>query len=96
MLDLGRFALTKVDADKGAFRTPTLRHIAKTAPYMHDGRIRTLKEVVDFYVGGGSSNPNLDKEIKELKLNGRERADLVEFLESLTGATPSDSGPPAS
>lgn len=94
ILDLGRFEQTKVDADKGAFRTPTLRNIAKTAPYMHDGRIRSLKEVVDFYVGGGSSNPNLDKEIKELKLNGRERDDLVEFMESLTGSTPSDSGPP--
>jgi cytochrome c peroxidase len=94
ILDLGRFDQTKVEADKGAFRTPTLRNIAKTAPYMHDGRIRTLKEVVDFYVGGGSSNPNLDKEIKELKLNGRERADLVEFMESLTGSTPANSGPP--
>ena len=95
MLDLGRFDQTKIEADKGAFRTPTLRNIAKTAPYMHDGRIHTLKEVVDFYVGGGSSNPQLDKEIKELKLNGRERADLVEFLESLTGSIPPDSGPPS-
>ena len=95
ILDLGRFDQTKLAADKGAFRTPTLRNIAKTAPYMHDGRIQTLKAVVDFYVGGGSSNPQLDKEIKELKLTGRERADLVEFLESLTGSTPPDSGPPS-
>ncbi len=93
MLDMGRFDQTKAEADKGAFRTPTLRNIAKTAPYMHDGRLRTLKEVVDFYAGGGSSNPQLDKEIKELKLNGRDRADLVEFLESLTGSTPANSGP---
>ncbi len=94
LLDVGRFEETKLEADRGAFRTPTLRNIAQTAPYMHDGRLQTLKEVVDFYVGGGSSNPNLDKEIKELKLNGRERADLVEFLKSLTGSTPSASGPP--
>ena len=94
MPDLGRYEQTKLEADKGAFRTPTLRNIAKTFPYMHDGRIRTLKEVVDFYAGGGSSNPHLDKEIKELRISGRERADLVEFLESLTGSIPPDSGPP--
>jgi len=95
MLDGGRFDQTKAEADKGAFRTPTLRNIALTAPYMHDGSVHTLKQVVDFYVGGGTSNPHLDKEIKELKLNGTERADLVEFLKSLTGSTPPDSGPTA-
>ncbi|MBL8214833.1 MAG: c-type cytochrome [Bryobacterales bacterium] len=85
LTDLGRYAETKNDADKGAFKTPTLRNIAQTAPYMHDGSQKTLRDVVDFYVGGGSSNPHLDKEIKELKLSGAERADLVAFLESLTG-----------
>jgi cytochrome c peroxidase len=92
--DQGRYNETHLDADRGAFRTPTLRNIAKTAPYMHDGSLRTLKDVVDFYVGGGSSNPHLDKEIKELKLKGSERADLVAFLESLTGDIPPNSGPP--
>jgi cytochrome c peroxidase len=85
MTDLGRYDQTKVAADKGAFRTPSLRNIALTAPYMHDGSLKTLKDVVDFYVGGGTSNPQLDSEIKELKLSGQEKADLVAFLESLTG-----------
>ena len=92
--DQGRYDQTHVDADRGAFKTPTLRNIAKTAPYMHDGTVKTLKDVVDFYVGGGSSNPHLDKEIKELKLKGSERADLVAFMEALTCEMPPNSGPP--
>jgi cytochrome c peroxidase len=88
LTDLGRYEQTKVEVDKGAFRTPDLRNVAKTAPYMHDGSLKTLKDVVDFYDGGGTSNPNLDKEIKELKLSEREREDLVAFLESLTGGKP--------
>lgn len=94
LVDQGRFAQSKVETDKGAFRTPTLRNIAQTAPYMHDGSQKTLRDVVDFYVGGGTSGPYLDKEIKELKLSGPERADLVAFLESLTGEVPASSGPP--
>jgi cytochrome c peroxidase len=92
--DQGRYDETHLDADRGAFRTPTLRNIAKTGPYMHDGSVKTLKDVVDFYVGGGTSNPHLDKEIKELKLKGPEREDLVAFLESLTGDVPANAGPP--
>ncbi len=95
LTDLGRYTQTKVDADRGAFRTPTLRNIAKTGPYMHDGSKKTLREVVDFYVGGGSSNPQLDKEIKELHLSGAERADLVVFLESLTCEMPKNAGAPS-
>jgi|SRR5579871_230241 len=94
LTDLGRYDVTKVEADKGAFLTPTLRNIAKSAPYMHDGSLKTLKAVVDFYAGGGNSNTYLDREIKEIKLTGQERADLVEFLESLTGELPPNSGPP--
>jgi cytochrome c peroxidase len=94
LTDLGRYNETKIEADKGAFKTPTLRNVAKTAPYMHDGSLKTLKDVVDFYAGGGNSNPYLDKEIKEIKLSGQERADLVEFLETLTGEMPPNSGPP--
>jgi cytochrome c peroxidase len=90
--DLGRYEQTKREEDKGAFRTPSLRNVAKTAPYMHDGSLKTLKDVVDFYAGGGTSNPHLDPQIKELKLSGQDRADLVGFLESLTGGTPPDSG----
>lgn len=86
LTDLGRFEVTKSDSDRGAFRTPTLRNIALTAPYMHDGSLKTLKEVIDFYVGGGNANPHRDKEIKELShLTKQDRQDLVSFLESLTG-----------
>jgi cytochrome c peroxidase len=94
LTDLGRFLQTGVASDKGAFKTPSLRNVANTGPYMHDGSVRTLKDVVDFYAGGGNSNPYLDKEIKEIKLSGRDRADLVAFLESLTGKMPADAGPP--
>jgi cytochrome c peroxidase len=92
--DPGRFAETKSETDRGAFKTPTLRNIGLSAPYMHDGSLKTLKDVVDFYAGGGNSNANLDKEIKERKLSGQEREDLVEFLESLSGELPAEAGPP--
>jgi cytochrome c peroxidase len=94
LTDLGRYEQTKVESDKGAFKTPTLRNVARTAPYMHDGSKKTLKEVVDYYVGGGNSNPELDKEIKELKLSRQDREDLVAFLDALTGELPPDAGPP--
>jgi len=87
LTDPGRYGVTKREGDQGAFRTPTLRNVAETAPYMHDGSLKTLKEVVDFYVGGGNANPHRDKLIKPLThLTGQERADLIAFLESLTGA----------
>ncbi|MBM3795561.1 MAG: c-type cytochrome [Acidobacteria bacterium] len=91
VVDAGRFAVTKRDADRGAFRTPTLRNIARTAPYMHDGSLRTLRQVVDFYIGGGSSNPHLDPEVKPLRLRGEERGELVAFLESLSSPAPRES-----
>lgn len=95
--DMGRFKATNVEADKGSFRTPALRDIALTAPYMHDGSEKTLKEVIDFYIGGGNSNPYRDKEIHSLDfLTGQERSDLQEFLKSLTGEMPPNLGPPAS
>jgi cytochrome c peroxidase len=94
-IDTGRYAVTKREDDRGAFRTPSLRNVALTAPYMHDGSLKTLKEVVDFYVRGGNANPNLDTQIKPLHfLTGQELADLVAFLESLNGDIPADSGPP--
>ena len=97
LTDLGRFNNTQNEADRGAFKTPTLRNVAQTAPYMHDGSLKTLKEVVDFYVGAGNSNPNLDKEIRELDfLSGQQRTDLEEFLKSLTGEQPPNVGPPGS
>jgi cytochrome c peroxidase len=92
--DIGRFHQTKLKTDEGAFKTPTLRNVANTGPYMHDGSLKTLKEVVDFYAGGGNSNPYLDKEIRVIKLSGQDRSDLVAFLQSLTGEMPQNAGPP--
>lgn len=83
--DLGRYAVTKSSADRGAFKTPTLRDIARTAPYMHDGSLKTLEEVVDFYDKGGIPNTNLDEKIKPLKLTVQERKDLVAFMQALNG-----------
>lgn len=95
LTDLGRYEVTKKDSDRGAFKTVSLRNIALTAPYMHDGSLLDLKEVVDFYVGGGNSNPNRSPLIKSLDfLTGEERSDLVAFLESLTGEIPPGLGPP--
>ncbi len=84
--DLGRFDKTKVEADKGAFRTPSLRNIALTAPYMHDGSLRTLREVVEHYDKGGIANPWLSNKMVPLKLTEQEKQDLVRFMEeALTG-----------
>jgi cytochrome c peroxidase len=92
--DVGRYHETKVSTDTGAFKTPTLRDIAKTPPYMHDGHLKTLQEVVDFYAGGGNSNPYLDPEMKKIHLSAQDRLDLVEFLQSLNAQIPSSTGPP--
>jgi cytochrome c peroxidase len=83
--DVGRYAVTKNDADWGAFKTPTLREIANTAPYMHDGSLKTLEEVIDYYDKGGIKNKNLDEKMKQLKLTAQEKKDLVAFLKSLSG-----------
>jgi cytochrome c peroxidase len=82
--ELGRFLVTKQEKDIGAFKTPGLRNVALTAPYMHDGSQRTLEEVIDFYDKGGENNPYLDGGMRPLKLTPEERADLVEFLKTLT------------
>lgn len=86
--DLGRFAVTKAESEKGAFKTPTLRNVSQTPPYMHDGSEPTLRSVVDFYNRGGRPNPNLAKEIKPLGLTTQEVADLVMFMEALTADVP--------
>ncbi len=88
LTDQGRFEQTRVESDRGAFRTPSLRNVAKTAPYMHDGSLKTLEEVVAFYIGGGNSNPQLDPEIRPIGLSAQDRTDLIAFLESLTGDLP--------
>lgn len=83
--DLGRYNVTRLDGDKGAFKTPTLRSVAETAPYMHDGAFTTLEEVVGFLDQGGGANPNLSPLIKKLLLTQEEKADLVAFLKALSG-----------
>lgn len=85
MGDPGRGTITGRDNDRGAFKTPTLRQIAQTAPYMHDGNLKTLREVVSFYDWGGHANPRLDPEIKPLRLHESEKQALIFFLESLSG-----------
>jgi cytochrome c peroxidase len=93
--DLGRHDVTKVEGDKGAFKTPTLREIARSGPYMHDGRFKTLEAVVDYYDKGCHPNPQLDEEIFELKLTPAEKADLVKFLkEGLASTEYPDIAPP--
>lgn len=87
--DLGRFEHSKLDGDKSSFKTPGLREIKRTAPYMHDGSHKTLKEVVDYYNKGGEANPQLDEEIFPLKLSPEEIEDLVRFMEEgLSGEYP--------
>ena len=83
--DEGRYVVTKDPKDWGAFKTPTLREIEHTAPYMHDGRLKTLEEVVDFYDKGGLPNKNLDEKIKKLNLTDTDKKDLVAFLKALSG-----------
>ena len=88
--ELGRFAVTTESRDMGSFKTPTLRNVAKTAPYMHDGSLETLKDVVTFYNNGGrvkDSDPTFDFQsggIRPLKLSDDQVGDLVAFLEALT------------
>jgi len=78
--DVGREAISKLAGDRGAFKTPTLREIARTAPYMHDGSLKTLEEVVEYYAKGGVVNDWLDEEISPLKLTPQDKADLVTFM----------------
>jgi cytochrome c peroxidase len=94
--DVGRYEVTKDEHDWGAFKTPGLRDIALTAPYMHNGSLKTLDEVVDFYDKGGKANKNLDEKIKPLKLTDEQKKDLVEFLKSLNGRSWQKIMPPAS
>ena len=89
--DAGRVVVTEEVEDTGKFKTPTLREVAGTAPYMHDGSISTLEEVVDFYDRGGNDNPFRDQELRPLKLTEEEKMALVAFLRSLSG-TVSDGG----
>src|SRR5262249_26082398 len=85
LADEGRFKITANEHDHGAFKTPTLREIARTAPYMHDGSLASLDDVIEFYSNGGRQNPNLDSEIRPLNLTPQEKGALIAFLRSLSG-----------
>jgi cytochrome c peroxidase len=85
LTDEGRARVTGEPSDRGAFKTPTLREVARTGPYMHDGSFATLEEVVEFYDGGGIRNPALDNRVRPLSLTTGEKRDLVRFLRSLSG-----------
>ena len=83
--DPGRKDATKADADVGKFRVPSLRDVALTAPYFHDGHAKTLEEAIALMAKGGNPNPNLSKKLKPQKLSPKEGKALKAFLESLTG-----------
>jgi cytochrome c peroxidase len=84
-LDLGRYRVSKNEKDLGAFKTPTLREISKTSPYMHDGRFASLEEVIEHYNKGGVKNPFLDNQVIPLNLTKSEVKDLIAMLRSLEG-----------
>ena len=84
--DEGRAAVSGSDRDRGAFKTPSLREVARTAPYMHDGSFARLDDVIDFYDRGGRANPNLDPDIRPLNLTRDEKGTLLAFLRTLNGS----------
>ena len=86
--DIGRHAISENDIDTGAFKTPTIRNVSLTAPYMHDGSVATLEEVVEWYNKGGHPHKHLSTKIKPLNLNDQEETDLVEFMKACTSPTP--------
>jgi cytochrome c peroxidase len=83
--DQGRFIVTGREADRGAFKTPTLRDVTRTAPYMHDGSLATLEDVIEFYDGGGRPNPHIESSLRPLRLGAAEKQALAAFLRSLSG-----------
>ncbi|MDX2168187.1 MAG: cytochrome c peroxidase [Deltaproteobacteria bacterium] len=91
--DLGRWTVTQRDEDRGAFKTPTLRNVAQTAPYMHDGSLATLAEVIAHYDAGGLRNAWLSRELQPLMLSEQERRDLIAFLAALSGPIANASPP---
>lgn len=95
MKDLGRYAISKKDEDRGAFKTPGLREVAKHPPYMHDGSIATLEEVVEHYNKGGNKNPWLTTRVRKLDLSKEEVQALVKFMEALSGEGYADTAPTA-
>jgi cytochrome c peroxidase len=84
--DLGRYEISQDPADRWKYKTPSLRNVALTAPYMHNGSLGTLAEVIDFYDGGGVDNPLLDTRIRPLGFSAQEKEDLLALLRALTGS----------
>jgi cytochrome c peroxidase len=82
--DRGLLEVTHRSADMGKFRVPTLRNVALTAPYMHDGSLASLDAVLDHYMRGGHKNPRQDSRVRAFELSAAERTDLLAFLDSLT------------
>ena len=78
--DLGRYHMFKIESSKGKFKTPTLRNVAKTAPYMHDGSIETLMETIELYDEGGRRNRWLSSEVRRLRLTDQQKQDLLAFM----------------
>jgi cytochrome c peroxidase len=87
----GRMQVTGEDADRGRFKTPTLRALVHTAPYMHDGSLASLEEVVEYYRRGGNPHPQLDPRLVALQISDQEAASLVAFLRVLSRRLPTDS-----
>jgi cytochrome c peroxidase len=83
--DVGRYEITLDPADRWAYRTPTLRNVALTAPYMHDGSLGSIEEVIEFYDQGGVDNENRSPLLRPLGLTAGEKAALAAFLRALTG-----------
>jgi cytochrome c peroxidase len=83
--DVGRYEVTLDPADSWAYRTPGLRNVALTSPYMHDGSLATLEDVIEFYDRGGIDNPQKSPLLRPLGLSREEKRELVSFLKSLTG-----------
>jgi len=92
--NVGREAITKDPNDRGKFKTPGLRNVALTHPYLHTGMEKTLMDVVEFYNRGGIKNPNLDPMMLPLNLTQGEKEALVAFMEALTGTLPDVKAPP--
>ena len=84
--DVGQYEVTEEPADRWKYKTPSLRNIELTSPYMHNGSLGSLMDVVEFYDQGGVENLLLDKRIRPLGLTDENKKDLVNFLKSLTGS----------
>ena len=86
--DVGRYSVTKDDKDWGAFKTPTIRNVSLSGPYMHDGSLKTLEQVIDHYAKGGTPNKNLSDKIKKFKIDAQGKQDLINFMKACIGDFP--------